>query len=326
MLIVDQAVGDPELAAASEAVTRALDLAPRRGDTLQTARAPMAKTRRDPAVSAGAAAGGTVGLALLTGLVLVAMALRGRRTALVVSDSRSAPAFDVHRPIPPAPPQLPFLPTADPDLAPLTPEAAALAAELLRDGPAAVAAWLLGKATPAEAAQVYARLPGPIRQGAARLLVDAGEPYPEPVRFPADLKDKLERRVTGILRLEEIVLRLGEPFRTEATATLRFCSPKAAARLGALPFFLDLAAADPADLRLCLSAFSTDALAAALSPEAPELRRAFLDAVPAVAADLVRERLPAEPAGGKEGQGAVLARWNRLQRAGRVRALPSVLQ
>lgn len=330
-LLVDQTLGDAELAAATDAVARALALNAAHGDALHAARTRLAprwkRTLQEPAVLGGAAAGGTAGAALLTGLALVALALRGRRgqdrPVFITPPAAPAAPRPEYFPVQPAI-HPPVLPVTDPILPPLGPEAAAICAELLRDGPGAVTTWLLSRAASQEAAQVYARLPGPIRQESARRLADAFEPYPEPPSDPADLAARLGRRVAGLERLEDIVLRLGEPFRSEATMTLRLCAPNAAARLSALPFFPDLADADPEDLRLCLSPYSSALLAAALSPEPPEVRCAFLDSLPGVAAGLIRGHLSAEPRGGRREQGDILSRWIRLQHAGRVRRLSSV--
>ncbi|TBR20498.1 hypothetical protein EPO15_13090, partial [bacterium] len=325
-LVVDEALSDAELKAATDAVARALGLASERGDTLRASRAPLAptwaKALAEPGVRSGAAAGGTAGALALAGLLLVALAVKTRPLTLPSPASgrgEEAPpkAFD---PGPSAPAAPSPAPAAVPVLPPLGAGGAAAAAELLRDGPAAAAEWLLRRATPEEAAAVYARLPRQVRLDAARLLADAG-PAGDPPADSADLVMRAARRVSGLERLEDVVLRLGAEVRDEACAHLRLASPAAAGRLNALPLFPDLAAADVDDLRLCLSAFSTARLAAALAGETPGVRIAFLDALPGVAADLVRERLERGTSGGASACGEILARWRGLERAGRVRPL-----
>lgn len=331
-LLLDESVTDPELKAASDAVARALGLAAERGDTLRASRAPLAptlaKALAEPAVRSAAAAGGTAGAFALAGLVLVALALRRGSSALRAL-AFPAPPFSpplVFRPDPVAapPPGAPPPPGTPPPtpagvLPPLSANGAAACAEFLRDGPAAAAEWLLRRASAAEAAAVYARLPRPVRLDAARLMADAA---PEaPPSSPSELVARARRRVSGLERLEDILLRLGPRMREEACEHLRLACPGASGRLNALPLFPELALGDVEDLRLCLSAFSTARLAAALGPEEPAVRVAFLDALPGVAADLVRDRLAREPSGGAAAQGEILARWRGLERAGRVRPL-----
>lgn len=327
-LLLDDSVTDDELKTASDAVARALGLAAERGDTLRASRAPLAptlaKALAEPAVRSAAAAGGTAGAFALAGLVLVALALRRGSSALRALASPAPPISPplVFRPDPPAAPAPP--PGAPPPapaavLPPLGAGGAVACAEFLRDGPAAAAEWLLRRASAEEAAAVYARLPRPVRLEAARLLADAA---PEaPPASPSELVVRAHRRVSGLERLEDILLRLGPSMREEACTHLRPACPGASGRLKALPLFPELALGDVEDLRLCLSAFSTARLAAALGPEEPAVRVAFLDALPGVAADLVRERLAREPSGGAAAQGEILARWRGLERAGRVRPL-----
>lgn len=331
-LVVDDALTEAELKDATDAVARALGLDSARGDTLRASRAPLgatlSKSLKDPAVRSGAAAGGTAGAFILVGLVVVALALRSRAVTLTLP-SPAPGRGEVETITPPAPVQTftvvpgPAPSAAVPAAATLPPlghDGAAACAELLRDGPAAAADWLLRRATAQEAAAVYARLPQPVRLDAARLLADAGDPEPTPSDSAA-FAERVARRTAGLERLEDIVLRLGPDLRAEAAAHLRLSSPAAAGRLNALPLFPELSAADPEDLRLCLSPFSTARLAAALAGEPPTVRVPFLDALPGVAADLVRERLDARPSGGLAAQGEVLARWRTLERGGRVRRL-----
>ncbi|MBI5596653.1 MAG: hypothetical protein HY928_11235, partial [Elusimicrobia bacterium] len=192
-------------------------------------------------------------------------------------------------------------------------------------GPGPLAAWLLASAAPAEAAAVYARLNARSRQEVAVELADAAEPFAEPPASRAELADRLRRRVAGLELLEDMVQRCGPALRAEAAGALRLRSAGAAARLSALPHFPDLGLADAEDLRLALSPFSTARLAAALSGEPAEVRAAFLDALPQVPADLLRERLAegAESPDAPAAQGEVLARWTRLERQGRVRPVSS---
>lgn len=325
-LLLDDSVSDGELKAASDAVARALGLAAERGDTLRASRAPLTPTLTkvfsEPGVRSAAAAGGTAGSLALVGLALVALALRGRNSALrslLIAPQPAVSAPPVFHVAPPAA-AAPDAPAPPAVLPPLGAGGAAACAEFLRDGPAAAAEWLLRRATPSEAAAVYERLPRPVRLGAARLLADAAQPAAPPTN-PAELAERAVRRVSGLERLEDILLRLGPKSREEACEHLRLSCPGAAGRLNALPLFPELALADVEDLRLCLSAFSTARLAAALGAETPAVRVAFLEALPGVAADLVRERLAREPSGGAAAQGEILARWRGLERAGRVRAL-----
>lgn len=326
-LLLDDSVSDAELKAASDAVARALGLASERGDTLRASRAPLAptlaKALAEPALRSAAAAGGTAGAFAFLGLLAVALALRGRNSALRSLACAPAPPSSppVFQPDPPAPTATPPAPaSAQAPLPPLGPDGAAACAELLRDGPAAAADWLLRHATAAEAAAVYSHLPRPVRLDAARLLADAARPAAPPTN-PAELAERASRRVCGLERLEDILLRLGPKAREEACEHLRLSSPGASGRLNALPLFPELALADVEDLRLCLSAFSTARLAAALAAETPAVRVAFLEALPGVAADLVRDRLAGRPSGGDVAQGEILARWRGLERAGRVRGL-----
>lgn len=334
-LIADTGVSEAELSAAVDAVSRALELSYERGDTLRTSRAPLAptleKSLREPMTRAAAAAGGMAGLGTLLGLLVVALAVRARggdAPPQVHIAQPPAPHIHIAQPsqraaeaAPAPPPTLSHEDPPDLTLPPLGTGAAGTAADLLRDGPGPLAAWLLGAASPGEAAAVYARLNAQARQAVAVELAGAAEPFPERPETRAELAGRLRERVAGIERLEEIVQRCGPRLRAEAAGALRLASPSAASRLSALPLFPELCVADREDLRLALSPFSTPRLAAALSGEPEEVRAAFLDALPQVAADLLRERLeegsvsPDSPAA----QGEILARWTRLERQGRVR-------
>jgi hypothetical protein len=313
-------VGDEELKAATDAVARALGLAAERGDTLRASRAPLAptfaKSLGDPLVRSAAAAGGTAGLFVLAGLLVVALAVGARAPVTV---DVAAPAPPPPAPFAPAPPEVLPAPgaghaPAPAALPPLGAGGAAACAELLRDGPAAAADWLLRRATAEEAAAVYARLPGPVRLDAALLLADAAA-FAPPAADAASLALRATHRVLGLERLEDILLRVGPEARDRRRARL---PPRPAAPRR------------PAALRRPDGGVLTTSPASARSPRraSPQpwrqnrpVRAAFLDVLPGVAADLVRERLNAEPAGGASAQGEVLARWRRLERAGRVRPL-----
>lgn len=306
LLFLDSAL-DPERRQAAERA--ALDLLALEPDALSirsvkmSSARPLSRLLRSPAAAApspwraaasaagsGAAAGAALGLLLLAAAPL--LRALGRR---------------------------PGRPSARRPLALLNAAHARWLARMLAgEPPRAVAAALRGMRAELAAA-VFRLLDPALRAEAALALLRA------PARS-AGLRARLAGALGGYSLLEQILLRCGPWTREDALARLEAADPGQARRLRAgLVSLNDLAMAEPESLRLCLGPYSEEEVALALYGAPEETSEALLKGLAPAAAESVRRRgrhlVPSSLERVELARGEILARWRRLEDAGRVAPL-----
>ncbi|MFA6029452.1 MAG: hypothetical protein WC969_06345 [Elusimicrobiota bacterium] len=343
-LVLDRGVPQEGVQRAMDLTERVLNLDAERGDSLRLVRENIAPQ----ATASGRAWGGLseralAGLqSLLATAVLLVAALAALRMIVPLpggSRSRSARRTALRRRLAGSAALARLLPDPDgADLPRLKPGEAGAAAEFLSGEPSAAAAAALRVFGARTAALVLRRMSAPARRAAAAELARAREqpasapPAPAGRRWPwtksppppEPVGRRLARRLGEEEReafLDELFLRLDRGEQDELAAAVETVSPARARSLRGLPDLDDLAAAEPAALRVLLCRFSSAELAGALHGAQEATRERLLASLPdAVAATVGEEEVAVDPGGERtlSLRGELLARWRRLSLEGRV--------